>query len=225
MNKIVAIHQPNFLPWLGFFDKMAKADVFIILDNVQYEKNAMINRNKIKTSQGEKWLTVPVKVHLPQEINTVMADESQNWRTTHLKTLLANYKKSKNFDFIYHLIEKNYFENNTNLTQFNLEFIKLFGELLKIKTEIVLASDLKVEGRKNELLINLINKVDGTNYLSGQGAKDYLIEEIFNQAEIKINWQKFKSPIYPQLFGEFIPNLSVLDFVMNADYENYFAKK
>lgn len=223
IKKIITIHQPNFMPWLGFFDKMSKADTFILLDNVQYEKNATINRNKIKTPQGEKWLTIPVKVHLPQDINTVLTDETRSWRSDHLKTLFANYKRAKNFDSVFCLIEKEYLKNNANLAQFNLDLIELFAKFLKIEAKIILSSDLNVEGRKNELLINLIKKAGGTDYLSGLGAKDYMDLELFNRNDIKINWQNFKHPKYQQLWGEFIPNLSVLDFIFCADYEHFFV--
>lgn len=222
--KTVCIHQPNFMPWLGFFDKASKSDLLIILDHVQYEKNSVINRNLIKTAQGPKWLTVPVKAHLSQSIDKVLIDESRNWRKDHLKTILINYKKAPNFDQIYPLIEQIYSLKIDQLSEFNLKWIELFFELLQIKTEIIKSSQFTVLGHKNELLINLIQKFQGDSYLSGKGAKNYLNEELFKKAEIKVFWQEYKGPIYPQLFGEFVPNLSVLDFVFCADYKNYFAK-
>ena len=115
MNKIVAIHQPNFLPWLGFFYKMLKADLFVFLDNVQFSKNSYQNRVRIKTSQGQQWLTIPVFHSFGQLTNEVQINNKENWREKHLKTLEMNYKRTPYFKIIYNMLESIYFKKEWNL--------------------------------------------------------------------------------------------------------------
>ena len=225
LTKIVAIHQPNFIPWLGYFDKIAKADIFIILDNVQFEKNNVLNRNKIKTANGSIWLTVPVMGHISQKIYETKIDNSRNWRKDHLKTLYFNYKKAKNFDRIYPLIEKIYARKYEKLIDFNSALLKMMIGFFQIKTPLKVASKLNAVGHKNALLINIIKKVTGDIYLAGQGgSKRYLDQKLFREANIKIIWQNFKSPIYPQLWGSFIPNLSAIDFLFSGDIDKVKTK-
>lgn len=214
-NKIVTIHQPYFIHWLGFFDKVSKSDVYVVFGNVDcdWRSQSVLNRNKIKTPQGEKWLTVPIHAGLKTKIKDVKIDNSQDWRKDHLKTLFFNYKKAQNFSLIYPLIEKIYTKKYSNLIDLNMETIRLFMKLLKIKTQIVSDESLKAHGQKNELLIDLIKNVDGNIYLSGIGAKNYLDLAKFKKAGIEVIWQDFKHPEYNQLWGDFIPNLSALDYL------------
>lgn len=215
LDNITTIHQPYFMPWLGFFDKVAKSDVYIVLDNVlcDYKSKSVLNRNKIKTPQGSMWLSVPIKGGIHQLIKDVKIDYDGNWVEDHLKTLFYNYKKTENFDKIYPLVEKIYQKKHTKLIDLNMEIIALIFDLLKIKPQILFASDIKVDGKNNQLLINLLKSVKATEYISGLGAKDYLDENMFEQNRIKVEWQEFSPPVYNQLWGEFIPNLSALDYL------------
>jgi len=228
LSKIVAIHQPNFLPWLGYFDKMAGSDIFIILDDVIFGskgKNKVINRNQIKTPNGPSWLRVPIHESFLKNINAVTIDNSQNWQEDHLKTFYFNYKKTKNFEKIYPLLEKIYKKKYSKIIDFNMAIISLFIKVFQIKTKIVFSSELKVKGHKNDLLINLIKKVGGTHYLAGLGGSQrYLDEKLFHQNGLNIIWQEFQSPIYPQLWGEFITNLSAIDFLFSGDLSKVRVK-
>lgn len=212
---IVAIHQPYFMPWLGFFDKVAKSNTYIVLDNVScdFKSKSFLNRNKIKTPQGAMWLSVPIQGGIHQLIKDVKIDSSSNWAKDHLKTLFYNYKKAPNFDKIYPLIEKIYHKKHLKLIDLNMEIINLFFNSLKVKTDIIYASDLRVKGKNNELLINLLTSIGSKEYISGMGAKNYLDEEYFKKNGLEVKWQEFNHPIYRQLWGEFAPNLSVLDYL------------
>jgi hypothetical protein len=216
-NKTVVIHQPYFMPWLGFFDKIAQADIYIVLDNVwcDYKSKSVLNRNKIKTPQGGQWLTVPVKGGIHQLIKEVEISYEKDWPETHLKTLFHNYKKGPSYQKIVPFIEKTYAKKYRLLVNLNHDLNCQIFELLQINPKIVFASDLKPEGQKSDLIIDLLKKAGADSYLSGVGAKDYLDEKKFKNEGIELLWQDFKHPVYPQLWGEFIPNLSVIDYLFN----------
>lgn len=226
MKKTIAIHQPNYLPWLGFYDKIAKADSWVVFDDVMIGNRSQspVNRNLVKTPQGKAWLTVPVYVNFDDLINTISVDYEQDWPKDHLKTIFFNYKKAPNFDKIYPLLEKEYSKKIGNLAELNLAFIDIFLKFFGIKKERVRSSELKVPGKRNELLINICKKVGADVYLAGQGSKDYMDLAMFKKAGIEVVWQEFIHPAYPQLWGEFIPKLSALDYVLNCDPMNFFEK-
>lgn len=165
----VAIHQPNFLPWPGFFYKMAKSDIFVLLDNVQYEKNGPTNRTKIKTSRGKSWLTLPVSQKFPQTIKEIELVNFENERNKILKTIELNYKKSKHFDFLFPEINNIFQKDWKRLSELNTELIKLLKEKLGIKTKLEIASDFKVAGKRDDLLINLCKYLGETFiFLAGE---------------------------------------------------------
>lgn len=213
---IVAIHQPNFLPWIGYFYKILKCDIFVFLDNVQYTKNSFINRNKIKTSQGEMWLTVPVSFDFGQKILEVKINNNSDWKEKHIKTLELNYKKAPFFKEIYEMIKGIYNEKKwTYLVDLNITLILEICNYLDIRRKFIRASDLEVEGKSTELLISIVKKLGGDMYLSGFGGAKYQEEELFEKSNIKLQYYNFKHPIYNQLWGEFISNLSILDLLFN----------
>ena len=219
MGKIVVIHQPDFLPYLGFFHRLLQADLWVILDNVQFVRKGCgwQHRDKIKTPGGEKWITISVqKSKLATPINEVILSKDVDWRNNHLNLIKQNYKKAEFFNEIFPYIEELYRFNCFKMVDFNLKSIKLLLGLFDIKIEYVTASTLDVEGRNNEFLANILKKVRATSYLSGVGAKDYFKQEPFDQAKIKVIWQEFVHPVYHQLFGEFIPYLSSIDLLFNC---------
>ena len=130
---IVAIHQPQFFPWLGYFDKMRRADVFCHLDNVQYKKNEWQNRNRIKTASGMQWLTVPVKYHFPQKINEVKINNAVNWKHKHLQSLITNYRRAPFFDEYVDFFNEMYSNNWESLAELNMAFIEQFRSLLGLE--------------------------------------------------------------------------------------------
>jgi len=212
----IAIHQPNFLPWLGYFYKMVNCDIFIILDNVQYEKNGLTNRTKIKTSQGPLWLTLPVKRNFPQIINEVELVDFPKQKEKIIKTLELNYQKSKYFNFLFPELKEILKKDWKYLSKLNIELIKLIKEKLKIKTRLEIASNYDVFGKSTDLLINLSKNFNADTYLSGQGGRRYQNEKKFNLAKIKLEYVNFTPPIYPQLWGDFISKLSIVDLLFNC---------
>ncbi|RJP21628.1 MAG: hypothetical protein C4527_23335 [Candidatus Omnitrophota bacterium] len=215
---IVTIHQPDFLPWLGFFDRWRKSDLFIVLDDVQFLRRGWHHRDRIKTANGAQWLTVPVKKkgRLHQLIREVEIDLDSHWRNTHLKTIQVNYHRAPDFDACYSFLDVIYSKQHTRLLDFNLDLLQIVRKHLAIATPMVLASTFAIRSSATQRLVDLIKQVKGDCYLTGLGAKNYLDPVTFAAERIEIIWQDFRHPVYPQLHGDFIPNLSVLDYLMNC---------
>lgn len=216
---ILSAHQPAYLPWLGYFDKIARADVFVYLDTVQFEKNSFINRNQIKSPQGAMWLTIPVKTkgHTSASLRTTEIDNAQPWRTKHLKSIEMNYKKVHNFESKFSLIESLIKFPEPNLSDYCFNQLQFWLNELAINTKIVRSSDLEIKSTKSNLVLDLCQKFTANRYLSGGLGHNYLIEDDFKKAGIKIEFQNYLPKPYLQLRGTFIPNLSILDWWMNAN--------
>lgn len=218
---IISMHQPNYIPWLGYFYKIYKSDIFVIADNVQYIKHGYINRNKIKTPQGEKWLTIPVdyKSKLKSNINEVNVRDDLGWRNIHLETIRHNYKKAKYFNHFYEQFKELLLKKHTTISELNISMIKHICKQLEIDTKIVLLSELNVDGRKTENIVNASKAVNADVYLSGHGAKVYNDLEIFKKNNIKLVYSDFKVKKYDQLWGDFLPNMSVVDYIFNCGFD------
>jgi hypothetical protein len=217
---IVSIHQPNFLPWPGYFNKIVNSDIFVVIDNVQYVKGHIINRNKIKDNNAKaSWLTVPVKISKGSEqlINEIEIDYSHKWQQKNLNRLKSYYEKSKFFDKYFPVLKQCFCKQYSNLADFNIELIQYICSELKINTPIYITSDLQEDfGERNYLNLNICKYFKADTYLSGIGARKYNDENLFRMNAIKLKYQEFTSPVYPQLHGEFIPNLSIVDLLLNC---------
>lgn len=213
---MITIHQPGYLPWLGFFDKMAKSDVFVFLDDVQYEKNYFDNRNKIKTADGWMWLTVPVKVTFGQKLNEVVIENNLSWREKHWKALQTNYNKAPYFAEHAAFLEKVYQQDWERLIDLNITLITYLAEQLGLKKKIVKSSELHAIGAKSERLLDICLKLGATTYLSGQFGRNYLDEQKFTEKGVKVIYQDFKHPVYPQLYGGFFSALAIIDLLCNC---------
>ncbi|HBV84730.1 MAG TPA: hypothetical protein DEB74_18405 [Lachnospiraceae bacterium] len=222
-NKIVVIHQPDFIPYLGFFDRLLKADIYVVLDNVQYVRHtsrSWTSRDKIKTKNGEKWITISTqKAPMDTSINQILLSKENNWRENNINLIRENYKKSPYFYEIMPYIEKLYHYDCNKMIDFNLQSIRILMMLFDIHIEMVLASSLNPEGKNNNLIIDIINKLKCNKYLSGIGAKDYFIPELYEKAGIQVIWQDFKHPIYQQQYEGFISHLSSIDLLFNCGIE------
>jgi hypothetical protein len=216
---IVTIHQPEHLPWLGFFNKMIKADVFVFLDNVQYRKNYFQNRNRIYGTNGPMWITVPVltKGYFPMSIKDMRINNDNDWCTKCWKKIYFTYKKHPFFERYAERLNIIYTKKWDYLVNINYEIINFFVQSLGIDKKFIIASSLKVEGSGSQLLLNICKALGANVYLSGPSGKDYLDEIPFDEAEIKVIYNDFKHPEYPQ-YGQsqFQPNLSVLDLLFNC---------
>lgn len=223
MTKTVVIHQPDFIPYLGFFQRFLHANLYIVLDHVQFvngSARAWTHRDKIKTPQGERWLSISVK-KAPRDtpINQVELSTDAGWREANLHLLVASYQHSAYFGEIMPAVEALYAHPHTRLSEFTLHSIKMLMDMLDIRIPMVLSSALSPVGAKNELLVDLLQKVEASHYLSGVGARDYFDPTLFNTAGIEVIWQEFVHPVYPQLFGDFVPYLSTLDMLFNCGME------
>ena len=184
---IVSINQPAYLPWPGYFDRILKSDVHIILDHVQFEKNSLTNRNKIKTPQGWSWLTVPVKTKGKFKdcaIKDLETNDQIKWPHKHWQSILANYKKAPYFDQYKEFFEDIYSQDWTLLNDIVSETNKYLMQSLKIETKIISSSNLELTKTKSDLVLELCEKVDATTYISGPLGRDYLEVESFKQRGI-----------------------------------------
>lgn len=216
---IVTIHQPAYLPWLGYFEKINNADLFIFLDDVQFQKNSFQNRNKIRTKSKPIWLTVPVKTKgllFKNNIKNIEIDNSINWQRKHINSIKMNYSKAPFFDFFFQKIERFYLTEYLRLADLCFEMTEEFNKLLKISTPLVKSSELSVHGSKSELILNLCKKVGATSYLSGANGKNYLDIEKFVSSGVNVEFQDFLQPNYQQCYVGFEPFMSVIDALFCA---------
>lgn len=218
MTCCLSAHQPAYLPWLGYFEKIARSDVFVYLDTVQFEKNSFINRNRIKSAQGPLWLTIPVlqKGHMSSTLQTLQTDETQPWREKHLKSIALNYRKAPGFADKFAKLEQLYDRTVVTLSDFCWQQLQFWLSELGITTPLFRASQLPVMGKKSDLILNLCLHQRADAYLSGKLGRDYLDEAAFAAHQIRVSYQDYQSPCYPQLHGEFVPALGVIDLWMNS---------
>lgn len=223
---ILAGHQPNYLPYLGFFHKMFHCDIFVMVDNVQFVKRGpfgWINRNRIRTPEGDPWLTVPVLVKgkFHQKIQETKINTTLPWARKHWKSLLTNYGKAPYFsgyaDFFEDAYTRKSWENFADLSEYMIYHLM---EFLHIKKPVKKASELGAEGKGDELILDMCRRVGADTYLHGKHGKDYVDEEKFKVAGIKSLHQEFEHPFYHQRFYPFIPNLSVVDLLFNHGEES-----
>ncbi|OEU70999.1 MAG: hypothetical protein BA863_18875 [Desulfovibrio sp. S3730MH75] len=216
--KKIAILQSNYIPWKGYFDLIAAVDEFIIYDDMQYTRRDWRNRNKIKTAQGTPWLTVPVKVKKKyhQPINKTEIDGIK-WASQHWKSLIMHYKKAPHYDEICKLLEPYYLKEWILISDLNRSLIEAVCGYLGINTIITNSSDYELADGQTERLADLCAQAGGTEYVSGPAAKGYMDELIFKRAKIELTWFDYDGyPIYPQLWGEFIHGVSILDLLFNC---------
>ncbi len=214
---LCAIHQPQYLPWLGYFDKIAQSDVFVLYDDTQFKKNEWQNRNRIKNAQGWQWLTVPVRHHFGQTIAEVEINNNVNWRHKHWQALVSNYAKAPYFREYAERLDAAYQREWTRLGELNVFFVRELCDMLGIQTRLVLSSDLPVDkGLATEALIHICQAVGADAYLSGTGGRDYVDAGLFEQADIALRFQEYVHPEYPQQFGDFESHLSVVDLLLNV---------
>ena len=218
----IAIHQPQYLPYAGFFDKMDKADMFVLLDDVQFKKNEWQNRNRIPNSQGWQWLTVPVKYKFGQKICEIEINNKTNWMNKHYQALLTNYNQAPAFKDYQSFLKNVYGKKWERLSFLNVYLIENLKKFLGIETDLILSSELSVSGRKTGRLIEICRKLKADIYLSGPGGESYLDLDEFKKAGIELKFQNFHEPVSPQVFPEqgFQINMSIIDLLFNCGKES-----
>ncbi len=214
----IVVLQPGYLPWLGFFDQLRRADVFVYYDDVQYNTHGWRNRNRIKTKQGPLWLTVPVRhsgLSKPRILD-VQIDTTTNWAKKHVASVRQAYAAAPFLTQYAPALEEILLQPWERLVDVDIAVAGLIAEWLGLQRPIERSSQLGIEGGQSQRLVNICRHFGATTYLSGNAASDYLDVPLFEQNGIAVQWQDFAHPVYPQLHGEFVPYLSAIDLVLNC---------
>ena len=214
----VAILQPSYLPWLGFFEQMHRSDQFILYDDVQFTRRDWRNRNRVRVLEGSAWLTVPViqKNKYDQSLLETKIDNSTSWKRKHLETIRCHYSKTPFFDNHFPWCEKVFNSDWNFLLDLSLETIQYLKRELKINTPLLRSSELGEAGNKTERLISICKQLGATQYLSGDSARNYISEKDFSDQGIELEYQEYQHPEYPQRYEGFVPFLSTIDLLFNC---------
>jgi len=218
---ILTAHQPAYLPWLGLFHKVALADAFVLLDNVQFENGSFTNRNKVNTEKGPVWLTVPVKLqgHTQKAIKEIEIDDTHDWQRKHWKTIYFNYKNTPYFDRYAPFLEEVYATEWRWLVDLTEHMFHFFLGELAIDVTYHRASDLNPSGRKLELVLELCEKLEADTYVFGAQVHNYLDPARFAQKGVRYIIQEYEHPRYTQQFNVFEPYMGIIDLLCNEGPE------
>ena len=218
---ITTIHQPNYIPWLGFFQKVLSSDVYVVFDDIQYPRGKdYANRNQIKTNNSKLWLTIPVIGKSELRPWNKIELNNNGWQQKHLSTIKTFYKKAPYFENYYPQLEEIYLKEYELLVDFNLNLIKYFLYALGVQNEhikIVRSSDIKTDLKGIDKILYILKQVQATKYISGsgEGSKKYVKKEDFDKNNIELIWQEYQHPTYKQLYEGFTPQLSIIDLLFN----------
>jgi len=221
-TKTVGILQPGYLPWLGFFEQLYQCDIFVLYEDVQFEKGSWRNRNRIKTPIGPQWLTVPVllKGHGFPLIKDVEVNSSVRWQNKHIKAIIQNYSRTPFFglyaDGLFEILGRPW----KYLIDLDLELTHWIAKQLNISTPIVLSSNLGVPGSNVQRLIDIVHLLGGNRFYEGSAGKNYIDIRIFEQSGIEVTFQDYQHPGYPQPYGDFVSHLSIVDLIFNCGPES-----
>lgn len=222
-HKVVGIHQPNFFPWLGYFHKIHKSHIFIIMDNVQYQRTSagtVSNRIKIIINRETRWTTMPIVRNFQgtKNYNEIKISNKVPWRKKMLKTIDYQYKKAPYYGTVFPILSDLINYSSDNLVEYNLFVITQLMDILKLdSSKIIRGSTLNITGDATGLLISMVKAVQGTAYLAGSGAKKYQEDQLFDNAGLGLIYQNYKHPVYEQFnTKEFIPGLSIIDVLLNC---------
>jgi hypothetical protein len=225
MTRVVAIHQPNFFPWLGYFDKIARSDTFIFLDDVQFPKTGGVwsNRVKILLAGEPRWVTAPVERNSKgtRLVNEMQFSGDGDWRGKLLKTLVNSYRRTLFFEETFEVIEPLVLNHESNVAEYNIRAIKILASAIGLSTDsMIRSSDCLTDACSTELLIELTKWAGGEAYLCGAGAGGYQEDGAFQKANIVLEYQNFNHLEYPQLGSvTFCGGLSIIDVAMNLGWQ------
>lgn len=212
-----AVIQPSFIPWKGYFDIISKVDVFVHLDDAQYTSGDWRNRNYITGKNGIQLITVPIKKY---KFGTIICDikinDDESWRSKHIKSIQRNYSKTTYYSIYENLIKEIFSFDSSNLSDFNINAIEKISKELGLKTRFLKSSDLKVQGSKDQKLIEICKLVGANEYISGPAALNYIQPELWKKAGIKLSFMKYDYPVYPQRCEKFSHNVSIIDLLFNT---------
>jgi hypothetical protein len=219
MGRIVSIHQPAYLPWLGYLDRIRRSDVFVFLDNVQFQRNSFQNRNKVRTARGWTWLTVPLltKGHTKSVLTDIEIDANQPWQRKHLATISQSYAGAPFRDRVMSWLAPFYAREWTRLADLCWAMLQAHLAELNIETQLVRACDMDNRGmRKSDLVLDLCRQLEATIYISGPQGRGYIDEVSFAAAGIELRYDEYHHPVYPQCQGEFESHMAAIDLMMNV---------
>ena len=225
MVTILTAHQPLYLPWLGFFHKVAMSDIFCLWEDVQFSPKDFMHRNRIKNPNGEAmWITVPIltKGYREKTINDMCIDNNQKWRRTHWNSILTSYgKKAPYFESYSDFFETTYKKNWDKIADLDEYLLKYLLKELGISVKFVKASEQNFEGGKSDRVLDMCVKLGADAYIFGELGKDYANVEDFEEKGVKVYFQNYKHPVYPQLYGDFALHLSVIDLLFCYGEKSY----
>ena len=214
----MVVLQPGYLPWLGFFDQMRRSDVFVYYDDAQYDKHGWRNRNRIKTQRGPIWLTTPVRhsgLGWPSILD-VEIDNRAPWARKHLQSIRQAYARAPYLQRYLPPLEDVLSRPWQRLVDLDLAVAALLAEGLGVAPRIMRSSELGIDGERSVRLLRICQHLGAGVYLSGNAAREYLDVPLFESHGIRVEWQDFAHPVYPQQHGAFVPYLSALDLLLNC---------
>ncbi len=226
MDKIIGIVQPTYMPWIPFFERMAISDIFVYLDDVEYSKNSFHNRNTIKSPNGRQLLTVPVlyKGYSNTFMKDILINNNYGWKRKHLNTIQQCYSKAEYYSEYIDVLEKLYANPAEKLFDIVMPIIYFLKKELRIETPCYLSSEIKVKGKQNEKLINLCKYFNGSHFIVKPGTEDYHPKMKFKPFGLDFYYLEYSQFKYPQLYGDFEPNLSALDYLLNCGSGNFIDR-
>ena len=221
---IVTVHQPHFMPWLGYLHRMAQADLFIVLDHVQFERGNYQNRTMIRMNGEPRWLTVPVVQRsqkeriIEKQIDQTLADSPRWWSMAHFQTIRQAYREARYLGLYAPTLRQILETRWTHLVELDAAMLEFLRDAFAIRTKIVRSSELQVEGAKSQLILNLCRAVGADALLAGLGgSRHYLDHAEFERHGVRVAYQEFEHPVYPQCGGgQFSKGLSSLDLLLNC---------
>ncbi len=220
---VLTAHQPVYLPWLGLFHKIAATDTFVSFDGVQYLPKDWNNRNRIKTANGPQWLTVPVlkKRHREKPIREIEINNALPWRRKHWTALSLAYGRAPFWDDYAPVLADVYEREWRLLTELDEHLLRIFLDLLGIRIQFLRASDFALSGRKSELVLDMCRTLGAEVYVFGALGRDYADVDAFEHAGVSVRFQDYRHPVYPQLHGDFVPYLSIVDLLFNCGPDSF----
>jgi hypothetical protein len=217
--RTVVISQPMLFPWVGMFEQIRLADVFVYYDDVQFSKGSFTNRIQLKTAKGSEWMTIPLGgIHLGQRINEVAAADNTNWRGRHMEQLERHYADADYLSDMIALVESVYALNTQNVAEIAIASMRAICDYFGLTEgrQFVLSSGTNIQGSSSERVLNFVQHYDATRYVTGLGAIRYLDHELFDAHGIAVEYMDYKKLPYPQLHLEFTPYVSILDLIANC---------
>jgi len=220
MGRSIVILQPQYFPWIGVFEQIKLADVYVHYDDVQYPQGrSFMNRVQIKAENGQQWMTVPIIGSGMQNINEKIIDDGQNWSHKHRESFRHNYSAAPYVKDAIEIMDDVFSRKHTKISDLNIYALEKISAYFSLKTEFIKSSELRVKSSSTERLIEICNHFAVKKYITGMGAKNYINYNLFEDAGIKLHYMDYKKLPYNQLYGDFIPYVSILDLIANCGKE------